>query len=462
MGTCFGGIGLMRAIHKILTAVWVLALLLGTAFPNPLFGAEVNRGAIALLVAKGTDGKVIGTGTGFVVHPEGTMVTNYHVLVDATAVDAVFPDGTRAEVLGVLFLDRTRDFSVLKLSGGPYSTLEIGPSKQLEKFQYTSALGYPSQGTQGEAENLKGNLLQTFGFVLGVHPQAFPDYHFIYTTTPFQPGFSGGPLVNKDNQVIGLATLEGRAINLALPIHYVQPHLEGGHLMTLSALMEQDQSTKEALYFKGNFALYGSGDSSKAIELFERVLKIDPNYVLAHYDLAVAYRGLGDNDKAIAEYEKALSINPNFPEALSNLGGQYFRQGHTDKAIATFKEAVRIYPNFIQALSNLGASLNKQQQFAPALDYLNRALELDPEFGIAWFNLGNAHFGLEHFTEAEKAYNSAVRMGVDFLSLHWKLHDIHLRQGRKEKAIQELMIILEIDPENPEARGKLQDLQRTP
>ena len=432
---------------KAFIAVWVLTFLIGAIGIDRVLAAEVNRSAIALLVAKGPDGKVIDTGTGFVVHPDGTLVTNYHVLIDAVAVDVVFPNGTRAEVLGVLDFDRTRDYSILKLSGGPYSTLEIGTSEKLQAFDYASALGYPAQATQGGSNDIQGILLQTYGFVLGVHPQAFPDYHFIYTTTPFQPGFSGGPLVNQDNQVIGLATLEGRAINLALPIHYIRPHLDGGHLMTLSALRDQDQNSKEALYYKGNFALYGMGDVNSAIGLFEKALAMDPNYVLARYDLAVAYRGLGQNDKAIAEYEKALRTNPHFPEALSNLGGQYFRQGNVDKAIATFKEAVRIYPNFIQALSNLGAALNKQAQYEPAATYLERALELDPEFGIAWFNLGNARFGLEQFAEAEKAYRSSVRMGVDFLSLHWKLHDIHQHQGRKQEAARELMIILEIDPE---------------
>ena len=52
--------------------------------------------------------------------------------------------------------------------------------------------------------------MQTFGFVLGVHPQAQPNFPFIYTTASFGPGFSGGPVVDQENRVIGIATVEGK------------------------------------------------------------------------------------------------------------------------------------------------------------------------------------------------------------------------------------------------------------
>ena len=78
---------------------------------------------------------------------------------------------------------------------------EIGDSDTLKEYDYTSALGYPSESVQSERDGMKGALLQTYGFILGIHPQALPGFSFIYNTTPFQPGFSGGPLVDKDNKV---------------------------------------------------------------------------------------------------------------------------------------------------------------------------------------------------------------------------------------------------------------------
>ena len=436
----------------VLVAVFLLQ-------PSVTLSHEVNKNAIVLLVTKGDKGQTLGTGTGFIVKPDGTLITNYHVLVDAVSVEAVFQNGDRVQVQGVVNVDRSRDFSIVRLEGDLYSTLELGDSDTLKVYDYTSALGYPTQSVQSERDGMRGALLQTYGFVLGIHPQALPGFSFLYNTTPFQPGFSGGPLVDKDNKVVGLATLEGRSINLALPINHIKPHLNDQKLMTFQQLRTADKLSKEALYYRGNFALYALGESDQAIDLYQRALKIDPDFVLARYDLAVTYRGLGEVDKAIAEYEKVLKINPQFPEALSNLGGQYFRKGDVKQAVAHFRRAIEVYPNFIQALSNLGAALNKLGESKQALPHLKKALSLDPEFAIAYFNLGNAHFGVGNLDGAEQAFNTAIEKGVDFLSLHWKLHEIHLKKGRRSQAIAELETILQMDPEHPDAKKKLQELQ---
>jgi tetratricopeptide (TPR) repeat protein len=441
-------------------ALWLLAL--AAVFllqPSVTLSHEVNKNAIVLLVTQGDKGQTLGTGTGFIVKPDGTLITNYHVLVDAVSVEAIFQNGDRVPVQGVMSVNRSKDFSILKLEGDLYSNLEIGDSDTLKVYDYTSALGYPSQSVQSERGGLKGALLQTYGFVLGIHPQALPGFSFLYNTTPFQPGFSGGPLVNKDNKVVGVATLEGRSINLALPINTIKPHLDDQKLLTFKQLLTADQLSKEGLYYRGNFALYALGESDKAIDLYQRALKIDPDFVLARYDLAVAYRGLGEVEKAITEYEKVLKINPRFPEALSNLGGQYFRQGNVDKAVTHFRRAIEVYPNFIQALSNLGAVLNKHGKSNEALTHLKKALSLDPEFAVAYFNLGNAHFGVGNLDESEKAFHTAIEKGFDFLSLHWKLHEIHLKKGQLKQAINELQIILQIDPEHSDAKKKMKELQ---
>ena len=194
----------IRSFQAIISYfIAVLIILSGTAYAH-----EVNKNAIALLIAKDKAGKTVGTGSGFVARPEGTLVTNYHVLVDAYSMDVHFPNGSQTTVEGIFKVDRTRDFALLKLKKGFYSTLEIGDSSTVGPYDYTSAIGYPSAQVTEQENAVKGQLVQTYGFVLGVHSQAHPKIPFIYTTTPFSPGFSGGPVVNKTNQVVGLATVE--------------------------------------------------------------------------------------------------------------------------------------------------------------------------------------------------------------------------------------------------------------
>ena len=114
-------------------------------FAQSTHASSVNKSAVVLLIAKGPAGKLLGTGTGFVVKPEGVLVTNYHVLLDAAAIEAIMFNGDRVQVKSILKVDRAKDFALLQLPKGAYSTLEMGDSNKLENFDFLSALGFLSE-----------------------------------------------------------------------------------------------------------------------------------------------------------------------------------------------------------------------------------------------------------------------------------------------------------------------------
>ena len=437
-------------------------------FAHSIQANSVNKSAVVVLIAKDSAGEILGTGTGFIVKPEGTLVTNYHVLLDATAIEAIMFNGDRVPVKSILKVDRTKDFALLQLPKGVYSTLEMGDSNKLENFDFLSSLGFLSENINSlevfsgpnKKNNLNEKVVQTFGFVLGIHPQSQPSFPFIYTTTSFGPGFSGGPVIDQKNHVIGIASVEGRSINLALPINFIKPFLDTKARISLNDLLKEDKTSKEAHYYRGNYYLYVKGDTDRAITEFQSALKLDDSFVLAHYDLGAAYQSQGLTSQAIQEYEKATALNPFFPEANSNLGGYYFRTQKYDLAVKHFKQAIEAYPNFIQAHSNLGAVLNKLNRSEEAIPHLEKAIQLDPEFGVAYFNLGNAYINQGNLVEARKAYDLAVRNGVNFLSMHWKLYEIYIRQEKRLEAKRELEIILQIEPENLEAKKKMKGFLR--
>ena len=444
--------------HKKLILCY--AILVSLAQLNAPCAHEVNKNAIALLIAKNKAGKTVGTGSGFIVKPEGTLITNYHVLVDASSVEVHLPNRPKVNVKAIYKIDRIKDFAILKLEKGLYSTLELEDSTKLKVYDYTSALGYFSENVKEIKSVTQRIVKQTYGFVLGIHPQALADFPFIYTTTEFGPGFSGGPLVNKTNKVVGIATIESGPMNLSIPIQHIKPFLNKTDTFNFDELLRKDKTSLEAMYYRGNFYLHSLGDPKKAIDEFEKILRLDPNFSLAHYDLAVAYRQLGMEEKAILEYEKTIELQPNFPEALSNLGGYYFRNGKTEQARNLFQKAIEIYPNFIQALSNFGAVLNKLGKPEEAIPYLKKALNLNPEFAIASFNLGNCQFALKRFEQAKISFERSANLGLDFLSMHWKLYKIHLQKKDYKKAEKELQKILEVDPLNKEAGQKLSELPK--
>ena len=76
-----------------------------TTFIYSIEASSVNKSAVVLLVAKDSTGKILGTGTGFIVKPEGILVTNYHVLLDAAIIQAVMSNGDKVQVNSILKVD---------------------------------------------------------------------------------------------------------------------------------------------------------------------------------------------------------------------------------------------------------------------------------------------------------------------------------------------------------------------
>jgi len=148
----------------------------------------------------GTDQGGEATGTGFVIDSEGHILTNYHVVADATAVDVGFDDNrvVRARVLGT---DATNDLALLAVdtSGLKLSPLQLGDSSTAEVGDPVLAIGNPfgldRTLTTGVVSALQRQIQAPNGFTI---------QHVIQTDAPINPGNSGGPLLDAAGRVIGI------------------------------------------------------------------------------------------------------------------------------------------------------------------------------------------------------------------------------------------------------------------
>jgi len=121
-------------------------------------------------------------------------------------------------------------------------------------------------------------------------------------------------------------------------------------------------------------------DFEKAIEYFERALKVDKNFSEAWNNLGVAYEKTGKIDEAIASYNKAVA-NPMYrnPEkAYNSLGRIYYRSRQYDKAIDSLTSALRRVNDYYPSYYNLALCYNAKGYYGDAASALMRAIELDP------------------------------------------------------------------------------------
>ncbi|MED5433991.1 MAG: trypsin-like peptidase domain-containing protein [Candidatus Neomarinimicrobiota bacterium] len=149
--------------------------------------------------------EVKSSGSGVVISPDGYVVTNDHVVENASKIIVTLPGGSEyeAEVIGV---DQLTDLALLKLDGDNFPYMKIGDSDKLIIGEWVIALGNPFG-----LFDVNQQPTATIGIVSGKNmdfgqqgSHVFQD--MIQTDAAINPGNSGGPLVNVKGEVIGINT----------------------------------------------------------------------------------------------------------------------------------------------------------------------------------------------------------------------------------------------------------------
>jgi serine protease Do len=135
-----------------------------------------------------------GEGSGFIIRPDGVILTNAHVVKGASVVTVRLTDRREftAKVLGI---DSKSDVALIKVDAKDLPTVQIGDSRSLKVGEWVLAIGAPF-GFENSA---------TAGIVSAKGRSLPGDYvPFIQTDVPINPGNSGGPLFNMRGEVVGI------------------------------------------------------------------------------------------------------------------------------------------------------------------------------------------------------------------------------------------------------------------
>jgi S1-C subfamily serine protease len=177
---------------------------------------EKNVKAAVLIETYDLLGKPIGQGSGFILAEDGLVATNYHVIKDAASMEVETHDEAILKPEGVLYIDQDNDMALVKLKTKEEAKLykaKIGDPSKLEVGEKIYTIGSPegfkdsfSEGIVSQIREINGNKL-------------------IQITAPISHGSSGGAVLNKKGQVIGISSLihrEGQNLNFAYPIDLIR------------------------------------------------------------------------------------------------------------------------------------------------------------------------------------------------------------------------------------------------
>jgi choline-sulfatase len=218
----------------------------------------------------------------------------------------------------------------------------------------------------------------------------------------------------------------------------------------IEGLLLDDSQNLHALSSLAN-ALIHMGDKDRALEIYRRMMSIDPGFELAYEGAAQIQQQRGHFAEAQALLGAVLRLRPQDPEGPIAMGDLQIEQGRFAEAESWFRKALVLDPHSSIALAGLGNCFNRAGRLKDALEVLRDARRHDPGSHVLTYNLAVVSERLGDTRSALALYQAALKIEPDH-SMSWNnLGSLLERQGRHQEALRCFAEARETDPENAEA-----------
>lgn len=207
-----------------------------------------------------------------------------------------------------------------------------------------------------------------------------------------------------------------------------------------ATMPREDKLQQATAHYNLGISYLNDNNIQPAFVEFQKALDLNPQDKAVLNAIGIIYlQKLEDYPKAIDFFQRALKVDENYSEAANNLGGAFEKTGRYDEAVASYKVALSnlLYRNAEKTFYNLGKVYYRMKRYNDALDAYKEALKRSSDFDLPYYGLALCFNALGRYGEAATALRKALEMDAEY-------------KGDREKAInalKERKLILKGDEE---------------
>jgi tetratricopeptide (TPR) repeat protein len=209
-------------------------------------------------------------------------------------------------------------------------------------------------------------------------------------------------------------------------------------------IIELNKNYVSAMVSKGA-ALAELDRFEEAIKSFEKAIKIYPNYDAAWNNKGVALAKLSKFKEAIESYDKALKINQDYFEAWNNRGAALAELNNYKEALECFDEALRINRNYGNAWHNKGITFKKIGRYREAVQSYDKAVQINPENAEWWHEMGTLLFHLEEYTDSINSFDKTLKINPNDIKARCSKGIALIVIGKNKESIESFDKVLEVN-----------------
>jgi len=190
------------------------------------------------------------------------------------------------------------------------------------------------------------------------------------------------------------------------------------------------------------------GKAAMALKMLQRALELDHTFLEASVERALIYDERGQRRQAKQEYARAFRLAPMSPIVNYNLGSFLFDQGRYAKALVYFRRAIRVNPTHAPSHDYLGQVAGKQRRWGAAVRAHARAATLEPWETRFMNNLGYALFEMGEIDKALRCFNHAVALDRKNHVAYYNRALAHYAKRDVAGVVQNLRMAIRYNPAN--------------